>query len=545
MFHILIKKIKSLYKTDKGGVLVFVALCLSSLFLMLGLAVDSSSGLAQKRKLQMACDMAAKAGAANGNGVTATITSEAQKVFMINTAGMTGITGPTVSVNTATQAVTVAASIVVPNVFMGIGGIPNSAYSATATASMNNDANLAEIAIVYEVSARFADNNFHVNICNALINFINSLPRNVMVSITPIATEFLLDPSTTISGSLFNHLSMTTNDESANPGFYPLSATSYAWNSTNYNTVQNPYYFANGVYATYPSDPGVLTSHLSPATCPGGYSSCSSLMWPTKCPPTNKNTSCSQVYSYISNTSYPILPLTLNKTLIVNYLRGLKAFMAQSDGLFPSFISWGWRTIDPSWNDFWMVNSNATSALRTTGQYPRPYGGKQKSMIFIFKDVPYWNDFVPDVDEYYKNACGNATTVVNGLNHWWMTGYGMVPVPTDYINYVDDITCENKWFKTMDNSLGLALSDSTNYKATVTTAVFQTRILNEVSAKFFRICNNIKAKNIDIYLLANANTATLAPCCNASANAYTIGNSNTSIAAALSAVQTKIMAKIN
>lgn len=542
MIRATVKKIKSLYQSDKGGVFVFVALCLSSLFLMLGLAVDSSSGLAQKRKLQMACDAAAKAGAANGNGVTATMTSEAQKVFMVNTAGMTGITGPTVSVNTATNTVTVAASIVVPNVFMAIGGIPKSTYNATATVSIKNAASLAEIAIVYEVSARFANNNFHVNICNALINFVNSLPSNVMVSITPIATEFLLDPSTTVSGSLFNHLSMTANDESANPGFYPLGPN-YAWSSANYNAIQNPYYFANGVYANYPTDPGVLTSYLSPATCPGGYASCSSVMWPAKCS-TNK-TSCSQVYSYISNTSYPILPLTLNKTLIVNYLTGLKAFTAQADGFFPSFISWGWRTIDPSWNDFWRVNSNATSTLRTTGQYPNPYGGKQKSMIFIFNNVQYWDDFTSNIAGYYKNKCGDTTQVMNGLNHWWMTGYGMVPVPTDYISNVDDITCENKWFETMDNSLGLTLTDSTNYKATVNTATFQTRILNEVSAKFFRICSNIKAKNIDIYLLSNANTATLAPCCNVSTNAYTIGNSNTSIAAALSAVQTKITAKIN
>jgi hypothetical protein len=403
---------------------------------------------------------------------------------------------------------------------------------------------LAEIAIVYEVSARFANSNFHANICNALINFVNSLPANVMVSITPIATEILLDPSNTISNNLFNHLSMTTNDESANPGFYPLGPN-YAWTSASYSAVQNPYYFANGVYASFPTDPGVLTSYAPPATCPGGYASCSPVVWPAKCPPTLKNTSCSQVYSYISNKSYPVLPLTLNKTLLVNYLNGLKAFSAQADGLFPSLLSWGWRTIDPGWSDFWMVNSDSSSALRSAGQYPKPYGGKQKSMILIFNNTQYWNDFSPNVAAYYVNKCGDTTQVVNGLNHWWMTGYGMVPVPTDWQSYVNDITCENKWYKTMDKSLGLTLSDSTNYNATVNTASFQTSILNEVGAKFFRICNNIKAQNIDIYLLANANAGTLAPCCSTSANAYTIGNSSASIATALSAVQSKIMAKIN
>ncbi|MDP1615593.1 MAG: pilus assembly protein TadG-related protein, partial [Methylococcales bacterium] len=122
MVRAISQKIKPLYKNDKGGVLIFVALCLAPLFLMLGLAVDSSFGLAQKRKLQMACDATAKAGATNGNGVTATITSKAQDVFAINTVGMSGITGPNVTYDPTTQTVTVTASIVVPTFFMSLGG---------------------------------------------------------------------------------------------------------------------------------------------------------------------------------------------------------------------------------------------------------------------------------------------------------------------------------------------------------------------------------------------------------------------------------------
>src|SRR5690242_11043408 len=83
----------------------------------------------------MACDAAAKAGAVNGNGVAATITSKAQNAFTANTTGMTGITGPTISMNSTAQTVTVSASITVNNVFMVLGGIPTSTYTATATAS--------------------------------------------------------------------------------------------------------------------------------------------------------------------------------------------------------------------------------------------------------------------------------------------------------------------------------------------------------------------------------------------------------------------------
>ena len=542
MFDFIISKIDQIRKGEKGAVLVFVGLCLLPTLLLAGLAIDTSLGMGQKRKLQNAVDIAARSAVVNGKGDPAIITSKAQNAFAANTTNMANISGPDINVNVPNNTLTISASILVTNTFMKIGGINNSTYNASATVPITNT-NVAEVAIVYEVSGRYAGRNFHQNICNSLIDFVNTLPANVMVSITPIATEFLLDPNTTRKENLFSHLSMTANDEAAHPAFYPLSPN-LSWTSANYDEVQNPYYFANGVYADYPSDPGVLTSYASPATCPGGYPSCSTKMWPQKCPPKNKDTSCSQVYSYISNRSYPILPLTRNKELVVNYLNGLKNFGAQSDGLFPSFISWGWRTIDPAWKDFWMVNSDASTSLRATGTYPKPYGGVQKSMILIFKDKEYWDDFAQNVADYYINKCGDSTTVLHGLNHWWMSGYGMVPAPTDRQSYVDDITCENKWYKTMDKSLGLNLSDNTNYNATVNTSHYKGDILDEVNNKFFRICNNIKAKDVDIYLLSNANTGTLAPCCNSGSNAYTIGSSSTSITAALNSVKAKIQEKI-
>ena len=110
---------------------------------------------------------------------------------------------------------------------------------------------------------------------------------------------------------------------------------------------------------------------------------------------------------------------------------------------------------------------------------------------------------------------------------------------------VDDITCQNSWYKTMDKGLGLTMSDATNYNATVNSTTFPANILTEVSNKFFRICNNIKAQNVDIYLLSNTSTSSLSACCNSSANAYTIANTSSSIATALSAVSAQIAAKVN
>lgn len=132
------KQIKLFHKNNRGAVLILVSLFLLPMMLVLGLAVDSSFGLTQKRKLQAAVDAAAKAGAANGNGQISAITSEAQKLFSANTNNMTGITGPNVSYNSTNGTVTVTASIVVPNAFMTLGGIPTSTYNASATALPNN-----------------------------------------------------------------------------------------------------------------------------------------------------------------------------------------------------------------------------------------------------------------------------------------------------------------------------------------------------------------------------------------------------------------------
>ena len=68
MVAFIFSTMRSFQRTEQGGVLIFLALCLLPLTLMLGLAVDSSFGLTQKRRLQMAVDAAAKADAVNGGG---------------------------------------------------------------------------------------------------------------------------------------------------------------------------------------------------------------------------------------------------------------------------------------------------------------------------------------------------------------------------------------------------------------------------------------------------------------------------------------------
>lgn len=119
---------------QSGAVLVIVSLVMIPIILLMGVSMDTGVGLMRQRDLQMAVDAAAQAGAVNGKGQTATITTEAQKIFAANTANLTGITGPSVSVDTTSGLITVSASIVVSNMFMRVAGISTSTYTATGTA---------------------------------------------------------------------------------------------------------------------------------------------------------------------------------------------------------------------------------------------------------------------------------------------------------------------------------------------------------------------------------------------------------------------------
>jgi Flp pilus assembly protein TadG len=552
---LLFKKIRNLSANEKGGILVFVSLCLIPLLLVMGLGIDSATGLEQKRQLQAAINAAVNAGIANGNGNTATIQSEAQKVFAANTANMTNISPLTVTVNTSNNTVSGSATVTVNNKFMSLGGFSTSTYNAAISLPLVSSV-AAEISIVYEATARMASNGFHQNVVSGLTNFVNSLPSNVMVSVTPIATELNLTSSSISPSCLYNNMSTTTNDESAVPALYPMSP-SFTWNSTNYNTCVHPFYSC-GNYAQKTTDPGCLLSNPSSGQYQNwwgnyqnnqwnnnqnqwsNYQSCAPTAYPNKCPGTN-NYSCSQYYSYSSNNAYPVQPLTRNKTTLGNYLKGLKSFTPTSDGCFHSLISWGWRQIDPNWSSCWQTNSSPTATTTSTGTHPKPYGSVYKAVIFISNGTPYWNDYSTRVSNNYKNMCQNLPS--GGLNYWQMTAYGVIPVPTDYVNNRFDQTCENRWYNTVDNCLGLKLTDNTNVNATCNSSSYPTNVLNEVRNKFFRICNNIKSNNVDVYVISGNDISSLAPACNTPTNAYPVLNNSLSIAAAFQGVHSTIVSK--
>lgn len=500
MIKIIRKKIRQFKKREKGSVLVLVGLSLLPMMLIVGLAVDTSYGLLQKRKLQMAVDAAAKGGAANGNGQSATITSEAQKVFTANTANMSNITGPNVTYNSGTGVVTVSASMSVPTTFMALGGISSLNYNATSSAALIG---YSEVVIVIDMSS--TNGNWTSKIISSLQDFVNSLPSTVLVSIVPITTKVTLDATTTNSSALFNHLSATTNDESSNPALYPLGSN-YAWNSTNYNAIYNILY-GN----TFPTS----TSYYPlPGTCtgwggPGTYLACAAFN-PSLC--STGHTSCRANYSYTNYTLPAILPLTANRTTITNYLNTLASFNPVDKGVFTSLMVWGWRAIAPEWNDFWLINSSFSDTTRSSGRFPVAYSSTNtKSMVLVVTGAPKWG--ISTVVSSYNKACKQGTT------KWFMTAYGAVPLTKDKNAFVD-ITCDNYNYNTVDKSLGLNLAATRYYDSTDTSAAYGTKVVTEITAKYQRICSNIKAKGINIFVITQNADATLQLCANSPLSPY-------------------------
>lgn len=185
MVAFIFSTMRSFRRTEQGGVLIFLALCLLPLTLILGLAVDSSFGLTQKRRLQMAVDAAAKAGAVNGGGSLPTTIAAAQKVFSVNTTNMKNISGPAISYDANTQVVTVSASITVPTYFMKLGGISSVNYNASASAIRYGGG--SEVAIVLDLSR--TTGQWTSKIISSLQDFVNDLPPAALVSIVPMATQ--------------------------------------------------------------------------------------------------------------------------------------------------------------------------------------------------------------------------------------------------------------------------------------------------------------------------------------------------------------------
>jgi len=484
-------RIQKFKQAEKGAILIFLALSLLPLLLIVGLATDTGYGLVQKRKIQMAVDAAAKAGAKYGNKTLETVISMAGTMFASNTVNMTGIMGPNISMDSSTGCVTVSASIDVPTTFMALGGIDSVTYNATATSCLYGAS--SELALLIDLSS--TTGNWTSKVLNSMTDLINGLPAETLVSVIPFASDISLSPATTNAAALFNNLSNTTNDESAYPAFYGLSKN-YAWNATNYESVYNYLYGA-----TYPT---VTSYYPSPGTCtgwggPSTYLACA-ILYPGLC--SIGHASCSSQYRYYANTLPAILPLTSNRTTILNYINSLVP--SGINDVFPSLIVWGWRTLDPNWKNFWRVNENPTDTLRSIGKYPLAYKSYNPKNIVLYTSGT--SSYTPsNYSSYYAYPCGSGKT------SYVRNYYGVLPYTTDNAANVD-ITCDNYNYQTMDQALGLNLTTNNYYASTQSFASYGASIQAELDNKFLRICSNIKAKGVYIYIVTQNDNATLKQC---------------------------------
>jgi len=256
----IVEKIKSFQSNNKGAALILVSLLLLPITLMLGLAIDSSVGLEQKRKLQAAANAAAEAGAVNGNGQISTITSAAQKVFSANTTNLANITGSTISYNSSSGSVTVSASIVVPNTFMALGGIPTSTYNVSATASPTNG-----LGCIYSLdpSASGAINlsgggsRINATGCGVYANSSSSTAVEVTGSANITAQFLKIVGNYTASGggTVTTTQGITTGAPPVSNPIGTIAIPSYS--ACNYNN------FASATYGTQTINPGVYCNGIT------------------------------------------------------------------------------------------------------------------------------------------------------------------------------------------------------------------------------------------------------------------------------------------
>jgi hypothetical protein len=125
-----------------------------------------------------------------------------------------------------------------------------------------------------------------------------------------------------------------------------------------------------------------------------------------------------------------------------------------------------------------------------------------------------------------------------------MTAYGALPLTNNAVSNNDN-TCQNYNYMTVDQGLGLNRS-STSYLDTQDSGYgYESIIDTATNAKMNRICSNINAVGVDIYIIYQLGSSTLGgtACSNSAGNVFNISNTQSAMTTALSSIYTKIMAK--
>ena len=496
---------KNFLKDDQGAFLVFGVLAFVPLILMVGLTVDGCNFARAQRRVQQCVDTAAHAGIVRYAATSDTSKSQnlATQVFSVNATNIVGVGAPSTSMDTSANTLTVTASVTVPTYIMQLGGASSKTFTVSGTAQLQGNGR-AEVAVIIDSS----QNNvywypYFTPMITGLKNFINSLNGNVLVSFTPIHTSIQLDNTKLNLSNFLSKLSPTATEVLATSVYYPL-------NTNNVSVFLAP----PSAYAFY-TDNTTFPVKQSSSSSGAGLTWTSGGTWGGICL-LNK---CYPNYSYKMKPIAPILPLTQNKTLSTNYLTSLATWATTwtsvSDGLLSSLITWGWRTIDPSWSNTLATNSTSSGTSYFYGSYPKNYGSIAKYAILMVHDQNYWDAVTYDYDTSYI-AYGyipyySSTACSSGNCSWIMSMYGMIPDTTSTTNFYS-ASCENFYYKSVDQFLGLGTSyintaiTQANNKSSQTYMNDAVAIIN--SQKFLTICQNMRNAGITLYVISAASNAT-------------------------------------
>lgn len=546
-------------KQDDGAIMVLSALVLVPLLLMAGLVIDGLMIANTNQRLQNAADAGANAGAMNFSLTTNATSAQtfASQIFSVNTTGVTGAGTPSIVVDAAAKTVAVSVSATVPTYLMKLGGVANTTTSAASTSQVQSSPNGAEVSIVIDSSqnSTYWYGNILSTFTGCLQTFIDNLSADALVSIVPITTEIKLDSTKMNWSNFYTLLSPTNNEESPDSVYVPINTTNNSpWASAPSNAID---YFIN-----HDSFPTKKTANKVGSTSWTSYRwswrNCGG--WGGTCSGSN----CYPYYSYTMQDIQSILPLTKNKTLIKNYLTTLggcgSTWTNYSDGLWSSLITWGWRTIAPTWSNILASNSDADTTVYSYGTYPKSYGSSNpKYVILMVHDQNYIDSIyflwdAPSISYgytiyYSKNACKS------GNNAWLMTMYGMVPAVSDLSGFYD-VSCENYYYWPIDKFFSLGLTTSPAYvQASYTARNYVKLIGQKIDSKFLTICKNMRSEGIKIYVIcwqsqqqnhgtdftSDNNNQRFFTQCTGSSNQVFVGcNTTASINTALSAIRTDI-----
>ena len=381
---------RSLRSDKRGGVTIWFSISLPLLAMAVGAAVDYNNEAVYGRQLQAAVDSAALAGAvAQSNGLDAVATA---KQYLANNfvAPPNNAISSTVTVDTTTSVVKVAASGSVPTYIMGLVGyraLPINAHAGATTGATGP----TEVAIVFDTTYSMsalssngltklanaqadavalvqklftlpngAQNPFvkvglvpfgvYVNIKNAAVQSLTAQGMTSSAALAALTPSTVSHPALNQFGSAPNALPWLTNT-ATNTTYNQACWENYGtWTCTNAGWVSQTCYNDGVPYdCSYQSQscsaPDLHTQSCSQDWWGYGWGGCVATT-PGNGDLTDTLTSSNPAWGVLNyNCASPMQRLTTDVSGLIAQINSLTA---NDDTYIPEGLIWGWRTLSPN-----------------------------------------------------------------------------------------------------------------------------------------------------------------------------------------------------